>query len=146
MTALIGAETGLATSTVLCVLKDDHHLRQPSDRAAQTILTGKYGLKQRRQRMIDRWPFARYFHQLGANTVASGGARTSLLAPCARRRSNQHANMISTTGASGIQTTPATIIVTGSIQTSESNSRWSRMVLSARWRSSATTKPNTTMS
>src|SRR5580704_3514645 len=63
MNALIGAETGLATSTVLCVLKDENHLRQARDRAAQNIQAGKYGLKERHQRMIDRWPLARYFHQ-----------------------------------------------------------------------------------
>ena len=41
--------------------------------------------------------------------------------------------------------TAASIIVTGSVQTAI-KSQWSRMVLSARSRSSATTKPNTTMS
>ena len=44
----------------------------------------------------------------GMSTGLSGSARTSLLSPCARRRSSQHANMISTIGASGIQIAPRT--------------------------------------
>src|ERR1700689_2587709 len=50
-------------STVLCALKYENHLRQASDRAAQNIQAGEYGLKERHQRMINRWPLARYFHQ-----------------------------------------------------------------------------------
>jgi hypothetical protein len=64
---------------------------------------------------------------------------------CARRRSSQQANAISTIGASGTPIAPANIIVTGSVQTAI-KSQWSRIVLSARSRNSATTKPNTTMS
>src|SRR5580658_6892522 len=55
--------TSASGSTVLCALKDENHLRQASDRTAQNIQAGKYGLKERHQRMIDRWPLTRYFHQ-----------------------------------------------------------------------------------